>query len=87
MREKEVRINQLFLQHNLGKIAQNSSVAIILFKIGFVEKKESTCSTIRVAWIFLATVSVLNLSKQGVKSLPSWFALMQGCLVGWLLPD
>ena len=42
---------------------------------------------IRVAWIFLTTVYVLNLSKQGVKSLPSWFALMQGCLVGWLLPD
>ena len=42
---------------------------------------------IRIAWIFLTTVYVLNLSKQGVKSLPSWFALMQGCLVGWLLPD
>ena len=48
---------------------------------------ELTVKTIRAAWIFLATVYVLNLSKQGVKSLPSWFALMQGCLVDWLLPD
>ena len=42
---------------------------------------------IRVGWICLATVYVLNLSKQGIKSMPSWFALMQGCLVGWPLPD